>query len=207
MNMNRIVVAPFILALIPMTMHAQTTSQAPAQPKCLLTEANSPTVRGVRLGMSVEQLLALFPGSVKRKELKETIEKAKAVNSNEMVFIPFEPALDANKDRFVGVDTVVAGVYKGRVIDFSVTYIGVTLGSIDEWIGKLAETLNLPARQEWVVGPNETPNKVLKCSGIEIEGAIQGGGASIRLRNAEFLKGMEGRTTAPEEKKLRDFKP
>ena len=207
MNMNRIVVAPFILALIPMTMHAQATSQAPAQPKCLLTEANAPNVRGVRLGMSVEQLLALFPASVKRKDLKETIEKAKAANSNETVFIPFEPALDANKDRFVGVDTVVAGVYKGRVIDFSVTYIGVTLWSIDEWIGKLAETLNLPARQEWVLGPNETPNKVLKCSGIEIEGAIQGGGSSIRIRNTEYPKAMEERTNAQEEKKLRDFKP
>ncbi len=205
--MNRIIVAPFILGLITMPTYAQVASQPLAQSKCLLTETNAPNVRGLRLGMSVEQLVALFPASTKRKEAKEALDKAKAANNNETVDFSFDPAIEANKERFIGVEAVSVGIYKGRVQDFSVQYVGVSWTNIDEWIRKLSETLNLPGTPEWVVGPNESPNKVLKCSGIEIEGAIQGGGASIRIRNTEYLKGMDGRTTAQEEKKLREFKP
>jgi hypothetical protein len=58
-----------------------------------------------------------------------------------------------------------------------------------------------------VVGPNETPNKVLTCNGIEIEAAIQGGGGSIKIRNTEQVKGGDQGRNPGEEKKRREFKP
>ena len=156
--------------------------------------------------MSTEQFVALFPASVKRKEMKDIIEKAKAAKSSETVFISFDPAVDTNKGQFAGVGTVTAGIYKGRVIDFSILYVGSEWGNIDEWIEKLATSFNLPGARDWEVGSNESPNKVLRCNGLEIEGAIQGGSASIKVRNTEYLKGAEERADA-QEKKRRDFKP
>jgi hypothetical protein len=47
----------------------------------------------------------------------------------------------------------------------------------------------------------------LRCDGIEIEAAIQGGGGSVRLRNTEVFRGIEERAKAAEEKRRRDFKP
>src|SRR5713226_6506252 len=91
-NMNKLVIASFALVFVTIS----TCSQALSQSKCSMTEANSPSVRGIRLGMGTEQLLALFPGSTKRwakempaKELKDTLEKAKAPTSSEPVYLSF----------------------------------------------------------------------------------------------------------------------
>lgn len=186
-------------------------SQALSQSKCSLTKDNSPSVRGLRLGMSTEQLLALFPGSTKRwakepKEIRAARDKAMATTSNEPVYLSLDPT-DAAKEQFAGVESVSAGLYTGWVIDFSVLYVGATWRTIDEWVAKLSETFKLPGAQDWGVGPSENPHKVLKCAGIEIEAAIQGGSASIRIRNTDVFKAMEESTTAAEEKKRREIKP
>jgi len=193
-----------IVMLIPA--YATVTGEPPAQ-GCNLTEANAPAVRSLRLGMTVDQLVGLFPGSAKRKELREALEKVKASTSNEPMVLAFDPAADAAGQAFAGVDSVSASVYKGRVIAFTVVYVGTTWRTIDEWVGKLAQSYGLPAAARWEAGPNENPNRVLGCSGIEIEAAIQGGGSSISIRNKEALKGMAERLNAADESKRREFKP
>ena len=72
---------------------------------------------------------------------------------------------------------------------------------------KVAQSYGLPAAARWEAGPNENPSRVLGCSGIEIEAAIQGGGSSISIRNKEALKGMAERLNAADERKRREFKP
>src|SRR5712692_9902596 len=126
-NMNKLVIASFALVFVTIS----TCSQALSQSKCSMTEANSPSVRGIRLGMGTEQLLALFPGSTKRwakqmsaKEMRQTLEKAKAATSSEPVYLSFEPSSDADKEQFAGVQSVSAGIYKGRVMDFNIKYVG-----------------------------------------------------------------------------------
>jgi hypothetical protein len=201
-NMKKLAIAFFTLAF--MTMSA--FSQATTQPGCSLTESGSPSIRGLRLGMTTQELLALFPGSTKRKETKDALEKAKAA-TDEAVYLAFDPATDAAKGQFADVGSVVAGLYKGKVMDLGIQYVGPPWGTIDEWVAKLSEAFQLPGAQSWKVGPNEAPNRVLKCNGIEIEAVIQGGGGSVRLRNTDLFKGIEERAKAAEEKKRRDFKP
>lgn len=194
-----IVVTLFSLALILIPAHVRVTSQSVVQSGCSLTEANAPSVHGVRLGLGTDQLVALFPGSSNSREIKDAVAKAKAADASETVYLSF--------DAGPGGDSISAGVNKGRVVDFTVVYVGPTWRTVNEWIGKLAETFKLPAAGEWVVGPNEAPNKILKCSGVEIEAAMQGGGGSIRVRNTEYTRGIEERNAAGEEKKRREFKP
>lgn len=205
--MNKITITFFTLALLTIPVYGRAIEPQPVQSRCSLTEANSPTVRGIRLGMSLEQLLGLFPGSSRRKEMKDAIERAKATSGGEVVYLVFDPATDASGDRFAGVDSVSAGISKGRVADFNVLYVGPTWRTIDEWVAKLSETFSLPRAQEWVAGPGESPNRMLKCGAIEIEAAIQGGGGSIRVRNTESLKEAQDRATTEEERRRRAFKP
>ena len=203
--MNRIAIALLTLAaMIPLT-YAQQASQPISQPQCGLTEATSPAIRGVRLGMSTEQLLGLFPA--RRRDLPDTIDRIKSAGSGESVRLSFDTVADARGDNFAGVSSVSAGLANNRVTEFTISYAGATWRNIDEWIGKLAESLKLPAARHWVVGPSETPNKVLRCNGIEIEAMIQGGGGSITVRNAEYAKGGEERRNPLEERKRREFKP
>ncbi|MFL6273562.1 MAG: hypothetical protein ACJ74G_00005 [Blastocatellia bacterium] len=204
--MKRIVIGFCMVIVMLIPAYTEVTGEPSAQ-GCSLTEASAPAVRSLRLGMSVDQLVGLFPGSAKRKEIKEALEKVKASTSNEPMMLAFDPAADAAGQAFAGVDSVSASVYKGRVIAFNVVYVGTTWRTIDEWVEKVAQTYGLPAAARWEAGPNENPNRVLGCSGIEIEAAIQGGGSSIRVRNKDALKGMSERLNAADESKRREFKP
>jgi hypothetical protein len=196
--MNKVVTALLATAFIIAPVRVQAVCQPIAQSRCNLSEANFPSVRGVRLGVTAEQLLALFPGASKRKEIKDALERAKT-STNEAVYLGFDPA-DGSKEQFAGVDSISAGLHRSRVADFTVMYGGQIWTSIDEWVSKLSETLGLPGLQYWVPGPSENPNKVLKCSGIEIEAALQGGSASIRIRNTSMNQ-------RPSEEKKPVFKP
>ena len=199
--MKRTALVLFALASMMIT-DIQVTNRAFAQSRCSLTEATAPGIRGLKLGMSVDQVTALFPGSSKRKETKEALAKAKA--ASEVVHVTFEPS-DSGKDQNADVVSFSAGFHKGRVIDLSVQYLGPEWKNVDEWIAKLSETLGLPGVNNWQPGPSETPNKVLRCSGIEIEAAMEGGGGSITIRSTENPNDSHDR--AREEKKKRDFKP
>ena len=201
--MNRMVVGFCIVALTLIPAYARMRGEPQAQPACGLTESNSPAVRGIRLGMGVDQLVALFPASAKRKEVRDALDRARA--GNEIVQVLFDPTADG--ERFAGVESVGARIYKGHVAAFNVSYVGTTWGSIDEWVAKLAEAYGLPDSSRWAAGPSESPNKVLACNGIEVEAALQGGGSSISVRNRELLRGMGERGSAGEDKRRRDFKP
>ena len=199
--MKRTVMIFFALALALTSTYAQAPSQPPAQSNCMLT------VRGIRLGMSLQQLLALFPANSKRKETRDAIEKARTAANNETVYVAFDPASEGSSEQFGGVDSVSAGIYKGQVVDFTVLYVGPTWRTIDEWVNKLAETFKLPNAKAWTVGPSENPNRMLTCKTIIVEAEIQGGGGSIRVRDTEHDKEMENQKEAREEKKRREFKP
>jgi len=200
--MKRLAIAFFTLAFMTITAY----SQAPNQSGCSLTEATSPRIRGLRLGMTTQELLAMFPDSTKRKEIKDALEKSRA-STDEAVYLTFDPATDSGKSEFADVGSVSAGLHKGKVMDLAVQYVSPPWGTIDEWVAKVSEAFQLPGAQGWKTGPSETPNRVLRCAGIEIEAAIQGGGGSVRLRNTEVFKGIEERAKAAEEKRRRDFKP
>lgn len=201
--MIRRVMALFTLMVLTVSAYSQT----PGNAGCSLTAADAPSVRGLRLGMSAGDLLALFPGSAKRREMMGAVEKAKAASGGELVYLSFYPATDSGKEQFAGVDSVSTGLINGQVADFTVVYGAATWSAIDDWVAKLSETFKLPAAQSWVAGPSEAPNKVLLCNGILIEAAIQGGSASMRILSMEVLKVIQDRTTAAEEKKRREMKP
>lgn len=205
--MKRIVISFFTLALTMIPAYPQMMIHQAAQSDCALSAANSPTVRGIRLGMTLQQVLALFPGSSKRQEIRSALDRAKAAAGNEAVYLLFYPATDGGGERLAGVDSILVGVYKDQVVDFSVSYVGPTWNTVDDWIEKLAETLGLPRSRAWAAGPSENPNKILKCKGVEIEAAVQGGGGSIRVRNTETNTGTTDRRDVGEEKKRREFKP
>ena len=196
--MKRTVMSLFALALALTPTYAQAPSQPPAQSNCMLT------VRGIRLGMSLQQVLALLPNGSKRKETRDQIERAKTASS-ETVYVAFDPTGDG--EQFAGVDSISVGVHNGQVVDFTVSYVGPTWRTIDEWVNKLAESFGLPNAKSWRAGPSENPNLMLSCKAVMIEAGIQGGGGSIRVRDTEHNKEMDRQKEAGEEKKRRDFKP
>ena len=205
--MTRAALALFVLLFLSVCGLAQAKGKQAGGYTCLMTEATFPAVRGVRLGMSTDQILDLFPGSRQRREVRESIARLKEAGEGEVTYVSFSPAVDTKGESFTGVDTVLVGFNRSRVVDFTVIYVGQTWRSIDEWIDKLAESLKLPASRAWLAGPVETPNKTLKCGGVEIHAETQGGGASIRVRNSESARVGGTNSERIEERKRREFKP
>ena len=200
--MSKRVMALFTLMVLTVSAYSQTSGG-----RCSLTAASAPSVRGLKLGMTADELLALFPAAAKRNDTIEAVKKAKAATAGEVVYLSFNPAIDSGKEQFAGVESVGAGLLNNRVSDFSVVYGGASWTNIDDWIAKLAEAFKLPAAEAWAIGPSETPNKVLRCDQMSIEAAIQGGSAAIRVLNTGSQKAMQDRTKAAEEKQRREIKP
>ena len=202
--MTEKVLAGFALTLMTMA-NVGMANLKNQSPECRLSESDAPQIRGVRLGMSAEQVVALFPASTKRKEIKDSLEKAKAPGGD-LVFLTLQSG-DDEKRRLEDVAGLSIGLYKNRVVEVSIQYIGPHWKDVDEWITKLSETFKLPSANAWREGPDENPNKVLTCNGIEINAAIQGGGGSLRIRNTEALRAAPDRTKAADETRKREYKP
>ena len=205
--MNRPAISALALAFAMMASPLQASNSASTQNRCNLTEETAPKVRGLHLGMTAQQFVAFFPGITKRKEMNDSIEQAKMVTSEQPTTLGVDPVADGSASQFAGLESAAAVFYKGKAVEVSVQYGGAMWRTVDEWISKLSGTFNLPGAQEWVTGPEEAPNKVLRCNGILIEGAIQGGSASIRIKNTNYVREAEERARAAEEKKRQQVKP
>src|SRR5438105_6994599 len=103
--MKRIVIGFVSLALITIPAYLTVTSQ-PAQSRCSLTEASAPSVRGLRLGMTAEQVIALFPNSPKNKETKAMLDKARSTTGSETAYLSFDSSASANKEKFAEVGSI-----------------------------------------------------------------------------------------------------
>ena len=167
----------------------------PRQARCTLNESDAPAIRGVKLGLNAEQLRSLFPKAANRREIKEAFDKAKSPDAD-VVYLEFLPG-DGDKERFEGISEIVVGFHQGRSIQVISQYIGGEWKSLDEWVTKVSETFKLPTLDSWKTGPSENPSKVLTCSAIEIEAAIQGGGATIRVTNIQATNAAAERSNRP----------
>ena len=199
----------FIAVVLIVAAYSHPARGQSVKPNCSLTDATSPTLHGVRLGMSTQQVLAAFAGSAENGDVRRSLEEAKKPEANDTAYLTFDMSSSPKEKKGASApnESLSVTLYKGRVIALGATYFGVSFNSLDEWIGKLSESFALPAAREWIVGPSEAPNKILKCNGIEIEATIEGGSASMRLRNTEHDRLMQERVRAEEEKRRKEFRP
>src|SRR5437763_14779150 len=96
---------------------AQTNETGTAEKAvCTLTVAQAPVISGVRLGMTVEQALALFPGSSNEADIRSEI--ARAANELGVVNIIIKPEKYSSKSAFQGVNYVTFKFIDGRLSTF-----------------------------------------------------------------------------------------
>jgi hypothetical protein len=199
--MNRTVAVLFSLTLI--VAPATGRQSAGRQYDCSLTEATAPAIRGVKLGMTTDQVIDLFRGSLKKDELDRVIERSKQPGEHGLSQLSFQVPSSGAPDQS-SMDSIAVGLHGGRVVDIAVQYPVPSWDNIDQWVNKLSEAFKLPAARAWGPGTSEHPSKLLKCKNIEIEAGVQGGGGSIRLRNTEHT-GSHG--SGSPDKTRQSFKP
>lgn len=210
MNRSSICILAITSILVPAL--SQTPGNAPRQSSCTLDQ--SPMIRGIRLGMTAEEVFSHFPGSNEDSFNKRSVESAARPPNYGLARIGFQRSLhpSPNNERLAGVDSISITLFDEQVTDLQVSYAGPgsypsgpSWPNIDDFIARLSEAFGLPEPKYWVAkGPSQ---KAVNCSGFEIEARDVSGQASVRIHNDAYLNTLRQRATADEEKRRREFKP
>jgi hypothetical protein len=202
--MNRILFVALILSSASMGIAQTAGTGPPRPPECKLTLSQAPVIRGIRLGTTVEQTLAVFPGAADDQALRGRLSGLRFGFQSVML----GPGKYGSKEKFEGVKSIFVGFLDEQLIFFSLTYDGPEWTSDEQFTAKVAEALNLPGLESWRTVQG---GMGLACTGFSV--TAQHGyaehGPSILIKNLQIDADRIRRERAeePKEKARRAFKP
>jgi len=211
--MKRFIFLSILLFIISDIALAQDATQE-QQPRCALKLNQAPELRGLKLGMTAEQILARFPGLKIHPADKYGYRKVG------LIFTPSDLAVRdgvMNFEQSTYISTVKFPDYKGlksaglQFLDdhiFSIQLVyddSVKWQDLDEFIEKVATSLNLP--KDWQEDETES-EKYLQCDGFQVAAALSGyTGPTLRVSDLVTLLVIRERKAEKEEKQRSTFKP
>lgn len=204
-------IALLIIGASVVSAQTNETAAAPEKAICTLTLAQAPEIRGLRLDMTVEQVLALFPGSNAEKVIIDALAKAKAPNRFGSTSITITPDKYESKAKFAGLGSITFRFVDGRVSTFRVGYNNPEWKNVDEFIAKFSVGWNLPAANAWepFVGMDEQM-KTLKCNGFEMSAFAGGKNVNvnyIEMKDTAAEQKLKERAQKAAEKEQKETKP
>jgi hypothetical protein len=180
----------------------------PQKPTCKLTLAQAPVIRGLRLGMTSDELFAIFPTSERQEfDRAQQLKSAELTPNYGFTIFQFNPYNYATKDRFTGIGSFTFGLFDGKVVAI-VAYYSNTPQFDRE--GQLMEIitrqLGLPEFKDWPDYSENLSNPSLSCDGFTFKLNGLSGSFSIELADPTYKKIMEDRKKADLAKKREGFK-
>jgi len=183
----------------------------PPKPTCKLTLAQAPVIRGLRLGMTSDELFAIFPGNE-----REEFDRAQKLKSAELppnygyTNFQFNLSRYATKDRFTGISDLSFELFDRKVVSILANYSNAP--QFDR-TGQLMEIITsqfgLPEFKDWPSNSEYMSQPSLSCDGFTFQvytGNSQSGYFSITLIDPAYKKIMEDRKQADRAKKREGFK-
>lgn len=182
--------------------------------KCELKVAQSPALRGFRLGMSLAQVSARFP----RHEMPEVDSCGRLNFSMDATFGRLRGEA-RRPEEFDGVQGIRLGFLDGRLTYVRVTYDGsTTWKGVGEYLAALSSSLGLPAF--WYKagdGPMVSQAHVIGCDGFKVVAGFDAG-PYVELHDTTAIQAMprrkvedaarrEREAEAERERRRRAFKP
>jgi len=180
-----------------------TDADAQAKPNCSLTMAQAPSLGGLKLGMTVDQMLALFPGSREDNEIRATLSRpASAFGVTNFII---RPSMYSTKARFVRISQINIAFLDGRLSNFYAGFNGPEWKHVDEFVKSFSTGTNLPPADAWeaYVGM-DTQLKTLRCKEFEISIFAGGTGGNInyvKMQDTPALKKLKERRAKAREAK------
>lgn len=142
-------------------------AKAPKRKIYRLSLGQSPVINGLRLGMTPEQILALFPGSKTDEEVLSDLNRPPTRFG--VSTFKLRPEKYSSSPRFKGISQFIFTLLDGHVSTLYVGYDGPVWGHVDEFVTEFSEGRNLPAAEDWepFIGM-DTQLKTLNCKEFEI---------------------------------------
>jgi hypothetical protein len=156
------------------------SSVQPAQEKvqCNLTTSESPAIKGLKLGMTANEVVAIFPGAGDDQELRSQLSRPPGRFGTSSFVI--RPEKYQNKESFPGITQITFALLDGRVYTFTINYNGPAYGHVDNFVEKFVEGTNLPAADQWDAYQGmDNQLKILNCKGFELRVFAGGEGGNL----------------------------
>jgi hypothetical protein len=180
----------------------------PPQPTCKLTLAQAPVIRGLRLGMTSDELFAMFLADEGEEfNRAQQLKKAELPPHYGYTSFQFYTSRYATKDRFTGIGSLIIGLF-----DRKVTYISATYSPAPQFDrpGQLMEIITrqfgLPEFKDWPGYRESQIGSLLSCAGFTFQVHGYSENFSIILTDPTYGKIMKDREQADRAKKREGFK-
>lgn len=134
---------------------------------CSLTKADVPVVSALKLGMTPEEVLAVFPGSKDDPELRSQLLRppSRLGVSN---FVVHPEKLEPN-EKFAAFSQFTFNLLDGRVSSLNIGYNGPAYSQVDEFVTKFVEGTKLPPADQWQAYTGmDNQLKILTCKDFEV---------------------------------------
>lgn len=148
-----------------------------------LAVAQAPDIGGLKLGMSIEQVLALFPGIKDNAEVRASLSGPASPFGDLSLII--SPENYSPKKKFDRVSQIVVTFLDGRVSTLIVSYDGPMWEHVDGFVAKYSAETKLPAADSWdaFVGM-DTQLKTLRCKDFEV--SVFAGGNNVNINYVQL---------------------
>jgi hypothetical protein len=150
------------------------------QPQCSVPLDRTPSIRGLRLGMSADELLSLLAFNNNSRLPVETALKNAALAPNygltTFSLSPRDSTMMEVREKFAGINGFSFTTFDGRLVEIHVTYSRRSPDlypswTIDEWTAKISSSFSLPGANYWETS-SSNDQRTLKCKGLEVEAVI-----------------------------------
>jgi len=168
--------------------------------KCTLTISQAPELRGLRLGMTREQVKVIFP------KLDRVIENSHAVEWLGLLNVRIYPDENNTTDtaKFEDVMSIELGFFDKRLSRIIVTYFkDYKFDNANDFTKKVSEALRVP--NAWKVEDYSNNRRVMDCDGFRIY--VDSSEPSIWLWDITADSILQKRKEEEKERKRKSFKP
>ena len=150
------------------------------QSQCSVPSDRMPSIRGLRLGMSADELLSLLAFNNDSRLPVETALKNAGLAPNYGLatfrLSPRDSTMMEVREKFAGINSFSFTTFDGRLVEINVTYSRRSPDlypswTIDEWTTKISSSFSLPGANYWEPS-SSNDQRTLKCKGLEVEAVI-----------------------------------
>lgn len=165
---------------------ATASSSAQEKTPCSLDVSHVPAIKGLKLGMTRDEVLAAFPGSKDDPELRPMLAVPPGPLGTSSFLI--KPSKYENRE-FADVVQITFNFLDGRVSKIHVGFNGPEWSHVDKFVEKLVEGTTLPAVDQWspYVGL-DNQLKMLSCVNFEVRVFSGGKGGNLNYVQVQDLE-------------------
>ena len=206
--MNRILFACLLVLMIAGAAIGQTSEQS--APLCNLPREKAPAIRGVKLGMTADEVSALIPGI--RADYKDLLRRARDFPEFGAAEFGASGLDNDQTHRFDGIDWFSFRLFDDHLVQYSLSFKGPNSNPrgpvwprADDLIARFADAYHLPGPANWTT---DNDSRHLKCKGFDVQISSSNGARVVVYEPGNpWVAEQKKRREAFEEQLRRDFKP